>query len=153
MGKKLYVGNLSYSTTSEDLQQLCSEHGSVVSAQVIMDRESGRSKGFGFVEMGTDEEAQAAISALNGRAVGGRNLRVNESIPQAPRSGGFGGGGGAGGGGGFGGRRSGGGGSGGGGYGGGGSGGGGYGGGGGGYGGGGSGGGGGYGGGGGGSRY
>ena len=153
MGKKLYVGNLSYSTTSEDLQQLCSEHGSVVSAQVIMDRESGRSKGFGFVEMGTDEEAQAAISALNGRAVGGRNLRVNESIPQAPRSGGFGGGGG-GGGGGFGGRRSGGGGSGGGGggYGGGGSGGGGYGGGGGGYGGGGSGGGG-YGGGGGGSRY
>ena len=155
MGKKLYVGNLSYSTTSEDLQQLCSEHGSVVSAQVIMDRESGRSKGFGFVEMGTDEEAQAAISALNGRAVGGRNLRVNESIPQAPRSGGFGGGGGgggAGGGGGFGGRRSGGGGSGGGGYGGGGSGGGGYGGGGGGYGGGGSGGGG-YGGGGGGSRY
>ena len=154
MGKKLYVGNLSYSTTSEDLQQLCSEHGSVVSAQVIMDRESGRSKGFGFVEMGTDEEAQAAISALNGRAVGGRNLRVNESIPQAPRSGGFGGGGGgggAGGGGGFGGRRSGGGGSGGGGYGGGGSGGGGYGGGGGGYGGGGGGGG--YGGGGGGSRY
>jgi hypothetical protein len=159
LGKKLYVGNLSYSTTSEDLQQLCSEHGSVVSAQVIMDRESGRSKGFGFVEMGTDEEAQAAISALNGRAVGGRNLRVNESIPQAPRSGGFGGGGGggggAGGGGGFGGRRSGGGGgAGGGGYGGGGSGGGGgYGGGGGGYGGGGSGGGGGYGGGGGGSRY
>ena len=155
LGKKLYVGNLSYSTTSEDLQQLCSEHGSVVSAQVIMDRESGRSKGFGFVEMGTDEEAQAAISALNGRAVGGRNLRVNESIPQAPRSGGFGGGGGggAGGGGGFGGRRSGGGGgAGGGGYGGGGSGGG-YGGGGGGYGGGGSGGGGGYGGGGGGSRY
>jgi len=152
LGKKLYVGNLSYSTTSEDLQQLCSEHGSVVSAQVIMDRESGRSKGFGFVEMGTDEEAQAAISALNGRAVGGRNLRVNESIPQAPRSGagGFGGGGGGG----FGGRRSGGGGgSGGGGYGGGGSGGGGYGGGGGGgYGGGGSGGGG-YGGGGGGSRY
>jgi hypothetical protein len=156
LGKKLYVGNLSYSTTSEDLQQLCSEHGSVVSAQVIMDRESGRSKGFGFVEMGTDEEAQAAISALNGRAVGGRNLRVNESIPQAPRSGGFGGGGGAGGGGGFGGRRSGGGGSGGsggGGYGGGGSGGGGYGGGGGGYGGGGGSGGGGYGGGGGGSRY
>ena len=156
LGKKLYVGNLSYSTTSEDLQQLCSEHGSVVSAQVIMDRESGRSKGFGFVEMGTDEEAQAAISALNGRAVGGRNLRVNESIPQAPRSGGCGGGGGggAGGGGGVGGRRSGGGGSGGGGYGGGGSGGGGgYGGGGGGYGGGGSGGGGGYGGGGGGSRY
>jgi len=156
LGKKLYVGNLSYSTTSEDLQQLCSEHGSVVSAQVIMDRESGRSKGFGFVEMGTDEEAQAAITALNGRAVGGRNLRVNESIPQAPRSGGFGGGGGgggAGGGGGFGGRRSGGGGTGGGGYGGGGSGGGGgYGGGGGGYGGGGSGGGG-YGGGGGGSRY
>jgi len=158
LGKKLYVGNLSYSTTSEDLQQLCSEHGSVVSAQVIMDRESGRSKGFGFVEMGTDEEAQAAITALNGRAVGGRNLRVNESIPQAPRSGGFGGGGGgggAGGGGGFGGRRSGGGGTGGGGYGGGGSGGGGGyggGGGGGGYGGGGSGGGG-YGGGGGGSRY
>ena len=72
-----------------------------------MDRESGRSKGFGFVEMGTDEEAQAAISALNGRAVGGRNLRVNESIPQAPRSGGGGGGfGGGGGGGGFGGRRS-----------------------------------------------
>jgi len=153
LGKKLYVGNLSYSTTSEDLQQLCSEHGSVVSAQVIMDRESGRSKGFGFVEMGTDEEAQAAISALNGRAVGGRNLRVNESIPQAPRSGGGGGGfGGGGGGGGFGGRRSGGGGGcSGGGYGGGGGGGG-DGGGGGGYGGGGSGGGG-YGGGGGGSRY
>ena len=73
---------------------MCSEHGTVVSAQVIMDRESGRSKGFGFVEMGTDDEAQAAISALNGRSVGGRNLRVNESIPQAPRSGGFGGGGG-----------------------------------------------------------
>jgi len=96
LGKKLYVGNLSYSTTSEDLQQMCSEHGTVVSAQVIMDRESGRSKGFGFVEMGTDDEAQAAISALNGRSVGGRNLRVNESIPQAPRSGGFGGGGGGG---------------------------------------------------------
>jgi hypothetical protein len=156
LGKKLYVGNLSYSTTSEDLQQLCAEHGSVVSAQVIMDRESGRSKGFGFVEMGTDEEAQAAISALNGRSIGGRNLRVNESIPQAPRSGGFGGGGGGGGGFGGGGRRTGGGGGSGGGYGGGGSGGGGYGGGGsggGGYGGGGGGGGGGYGGGGGGSRY
>jgi len=105
MGKKLYVGNLSYSVSSADLEQIFAAHGTVQSAQVIEDRESGRSKGFGFVEMGSDEEAQAAISALNGQQHEGRALTVNEAKPKENR-GGFGGGGGRGGyGGGGGGRR------------------------------------------------
>jgi len=95
MGSKLYVGNLSYETTSSDLEQLCSGHGTVQSAQIISDRETGRSKGFGFVEMGSDREAQAAISALNGHEMGGRALTVNEAKPREPRSGGFSGGGGS----------------------------------------------------------
>jgi cold-inducible RNA-binding protein len=82
MGKRLYVGNLSYSVNDEDLQQLFSTCGSVVTAQVIMDRSIGRSKGFGFVEMNTDEEAQAAITALNGKEVEGRALTVNEARPK-----------------------------------------------------------------------
>ena len=97
MASKLYVGNLSYNTTSSDLEQLCAAHGSVQSAEVIQDRETGRSKGFGFVQMGTDEEAQAAISALNGQDVGGRALTVNEAKPRTDRprtGGGYGGGGG-----------------------------------------------------------
>ena len=93
MGSKLYVGNLSYDTTSSDLEQLCSGHGTVQSAEVISDRETGRSKGFGFVQMGSDQEAQAAISALNGHEMGGRALTVNEAKPREPRSGGFSGGG------------------------------------------------------------
>lgn len=97
MGKKLYVGNLSYSLTSDGLQQLFAAHGKVESAEVIMDRETGRAKGFGFVEMGTDQEAQAAISALNGQEVEGRAIVVNEARPKEPRTGGFGGGGGGGG--------------------------------------------------------
>jgi cold-inducible RNA-binding protein len=92
MGSKLYVGNLSYETTSSDLEQLCSSHGTVQSAQIINDRETGRSKGFGFVQMGSDQEAQAAIGALNGHEMGGRALTVNEAKPREPRSGGFGGG-------------------------------------------------------------
>ncbi len=96
MGKKLYVGNLSYSVSSADLEQIFAAHGTVQSAQVIEDRESGRSKGFGFVEMGSDEEAQAAISALNGQQHEGRALTVNEAKPKENR-GGFGGGGGRGG--------------------------------------------------------
>jgi cold-inducible RNA-binding protein len=100
LGKRLYVGNLNYNITKNDLEQLFAAHGSVVSAQVITDRDTGRSKGFGFVEMGTDEEAQAAISALNGKAHGGRNLTVNEAKPQESRGGGGGGGGRRGGGGG-----------------------------------------------------
>ena len=93
MGSKLYVGNLSYNTTSSDLEQLFAAHGSVQSAEVISDRDTGRSKGFGFVQMGTDEEAQAAITALNGQDVDGRALTVNEAKPRAdrPRSGGSGG--------------------------------------------------------------
>src|SRR5579871_3346016 len=79
MGKKLYVGNLSYDVTDGALEQLFAGHGSVQSAQVIMDRDTGRSKGFGFVEMGSDAEAQAAIAALNGHQVGGRALTVNEA--------------------------------------------------------------------------
>jgi len=98
MGKKLYVGNLSYDTTSEDLKQLFAPHGSVISADVIMDRAAGRSKGFGFVEMGTDAEAQAAISALNGQQQNGRALTVNEAKPREDRPRGGGGGGGYGGG-------------------------------------------------------
>ena len=77
MGKKLYVGNLSYQVDSSELEQLFAAHGTVVSAQIINDRDTGRSKGFGFVEMGTDEEAQAAIAALNGQEHGGRALTVN----------------------------------------------------------------------------
>ncbi|MCG6875275.1 MAG: RNA-binding protein [Betaproteobacteria bacterium] len=93
MGKRLYVGNLSYNISSNDLEQLFATHGTVVSAAVITDRDTGRSKGFGFVEMGTDEEAQAAISALNGKSQDGRNLTVNEARPQENRGGGgFGGG-------------------------------------------------------------
>ena len=97
MGKKLYVGNLSYSLTSDGLQQLFAAHGKVESAEVIMDRETGRAKGFVFVEMGSDQEAQAAISALNGQEVEGRAIVVNEARPKEPRTGGFGGGGGGGG--------------------------------------------------------
>ena len=93
MGKKLYVGNLSYGTTDSDLQGMFQEFGSVQSAQVIMDRESGRSKGFGFVEMGNDQEAQAAINALNGKDVDGRALTVNEAKPREDRGGRSGGGG------------------------------------------------------------
>ncbi|HEX8916205.1 MAG TPA: RNA-binding protein, partial [Humisphaera sp.] len=97
MGSKLYVGNLSYSVTSSDLEQLCAQYGTVSSAEVIQDRDSGRSKGFGFVQMSSDEEAQAVISALNGQEHDGRQLTVNEARPKEPRSGGFGGGGGGGG--------------------------------------------------------
>ena len=98
MGRKIYVGNLSYATTSSDLEQLFTAHGQVQSAEVISDRETGRSKGFGFVEMGSDEEAQAAIAALNGVEHDGRNLTVNEAKPKEdrPRGGGYGGGGGGG---------------------------------------------------------
>src|SRR5438477_72992 len=87
---KLYVGNLSYNTTSSDLEQLFAQHGSVQSAEVISDRETGRSKGFGFVQMGSDEEAQAAIAALNGQEHDGRPLTVNEAKPREdrPRGGG-----------------------------------------------------------------
>ena len=100
MGQKLYVGNLSYNTTSSDLEQLFSQHGTVQSAEVISDRETGRSKGFGFVEMGSDAESQAAITALNGQQHDGRTLTVNEAKPRedrGPRGGGGGGGGGRGG--------------------------------------------------------
>src|SRR5262245_26000230 len=91
MGKKLYVGNLSYETTSADLEAMFAAHGSVQSAQVIMDRDTGRSKGFGFVEMSSDQEAQAAIAALSGKQVGGRSLTVNEAKPREDRGGGRGG--------------------------------------------------------------
>ena len=103
MGNKLYVGNLPYSFRDEDLQQAFAAHGSVSSAKVMMERDTGRSKGFGFVEMGSDAEAQAAINGMNGQQYGGRGLVVNEARPmepRAPRSGGGGFGGGAGGGGG-----------------------------------------------------
>jgi RNA recognition motif-containing protein len=100
MGSKLYVGNLSYGTTSSDLEQLFAKHGAVQSAEVISDRETGRSKGFGFVQMGSDEEAQAAIAALNGQEHDGRPLTVNEAKPREDRPRGGGGGGGYGGGGG-----------------------------------------------------
>jgi cold-inducible RNA-binding protein len=83
MGKKLYVGNLTYDVTDSALEQLFAAHGTVQSAQVIMDRDTGRSKGFGFVEMGSDQEAQAAIQALNGQMVGGRSLTVNEAKPKS----------------------------------------------------------------------
>ena len=102
MGRKLYVGNLTYDVTDGTLQQLFAEHGTVQSAQVIMDRDTGRSKGFGFVEMRNDQEAQAAIQALNGQESGGRALTVNEARPKTEGGGrgGYGGGGGGGGGGG-----------------------------------------------------
>ena len=103
MGRKLYVGNLSYDTTDGMLEQLFAEFGTVQSAQVIMDRDTGRSKGFGFVEMGSDKEAQAAIAALSGKQVGGRSLTVNEAKPREDRGGGRGYGGGGGGRGGYGG--------------------------------------------------
>jgi RNA recognition motif-containing protein len=91
MGRKLYVGNLAYGITDSDLQQMFAAHGTVQSAQVIMDRDTGRSKGFGFVEMGSDAEAQAAIDALSGAQVEGRNLTVNEARPREDRGGGGGG--------------------------------------------------------------
>src|SRR5476649_103136 len=102
MGKKLYVGNLTYGVTDTDLEAMFAPHGTVQSAQVIMDRDTGRSKGFGFVEMGSSSEAQAAITALNGKEVEGRKLTVNEARPKEDRGGGGGrsGGGGYGGGGG-----------------------------------------------------
>ena len=103
MGKKLYVGNLSYDVSSSDLESMLAAHGTVLSAEVISDRMTGRSKGFGFVEMDSDAEAEAAIAALNGQDHGGRALTVNEAKPRAPRSGGGGGGGGGGGRGGYGG--------------------------------------------------
>src|ERR1700757_2716093 len=88
MGKKLYVGNLSYNTSNSDLENLFSPHGTVESAQVIMDRDTGGSKGFGFVEMGRDPQAQAAIQALSGKEVEGRALTVNEAKPREDRGGG-----------------------------------------------------------------
>ena len=104
MGNKLYVGNLPYSFRDEDLQQTFSQYGSVSSAKVMMERDTGRSKGFGFVEMGSDAEAQSAIQGVHGQSFGGRDLVVNEARPMEPRpprsGGGFGGGGGYGGGGG-----------------------------------------------------
>jgi len=108
MGKKLYVGNLAYGVSDSDLQELFGAYGTVQSAQVIMDRDTGRSKGFGFVEMGSDAEAQAAIAGLNGKESGGRSLTVNEAKPKESGGrggsgggrGGYGGGGGGGGGGG-----------------------------------------------------
>jgi RNA recognition motif-containing protein len=92
MSKKLYVGNLSYNMTSPDLEQLFSSHGQIRSAEVIMDRTTGRSKGFGFVEMETDQDANTAITALNGQQHDGRALTVNEAKPREARSGGGGGG-------------------------------------------------------------
>ncbi|WP_066263458.1 RNA recognition motif domain-containing protein [Hydrogenophaga flava] len=97
MGNKLYVGNLPYTVRDEDLQQSFSAFGSVNSAKVMMERDTGRSKGFGFVEMGSDAEAQAAIQGMNGQSLGGRSLVVNEARPMEPRpprsgGGGFGGG-------------------------------------------------------------
>jgi cold-inducible RNA-binding protein len=108
MGNKLYVGNLPYSFRDEDLQQAFAAYGSVSSAKVMMERDTGRSKGFGFVEMGSDAEAQAAIGGMNGQQFGGRGLVVNEARPMEARpprtgGGGFGGGAGGGGGGGYGG--------------------------------------------------
>ena len=100
MGNKLYVGNLPYSVRDSDLEQAFGQFGSVTSAKVMMERDTGRSKGFGFVEMGSDAEAQAAIQGMNGQPLGGRGIVVNEARPMEPRPprGGFGGGGGGGGG-------------------------------------------------------
>jgi len=109
MGNKLYVGNLPYTVRDEDLQQAFSAYGSVNSAKVMMERDTGRSKGFGFVEMGNDAEAQAAVEGMNGQSLGGRSLVVNEARPmeaRPPRSGGGGFGGGRSGGGGYGGGGS-----------------------------------------------
>jgi RNA recognition motif-containing protein len=103
VGKKLYVGNLPYSITDSRLEELFSQYGTVRSAQVIMDRETGRSKGFGFVEMENDQEAQAAIEGLNQQTIDGRPLTVNEARPKTEGGGGGGGGGRRGGGGGYGG--------------------------------------------------
>ena len=97
MGSRLYVGNLAYGVTSSDLEQLFGQHGQVQSAEVVSDRETGRSKGFGFVQMATDEEAQAAIAGLNGQQHEGRALTVNEAKPREERPRGGGGGGGRGG--------------------------------------------------------
>ncbi|MES2481591.1 MAG: RNA-binding protein [Pseudomonadota bacterium] len=102
MGNKLYVGNLPYSYRDQDMEQAFSQFGTVSSARVMMERDTGRSKGFGFVEMGSEAEAQAAIRGMNGQQIGGRGLVVNEARPMEPRTGGgggFGGGGGGGGGG------------------------------------------------------
>ena len=93
MGQKLYVGNLPFSAVDENLVEIFSQCGKVVSAKVISDRETGRSKGFGFVEMGSDAEAQAAIAKFNGADFDGRAITVNEARPMEPRTGGFGGGG------------------------------------------------------------
>jgi RNA recognition motif-containing protein len=103
MGNKLYVGNLAYGVRDDELQQAFAPFGTVTSAKVMMDRDTGRSKGFGFVEMGSDAEAQAAINGLNGQALEGRAIVVNEARPREERPGGFGGGGGRSGGGGYGG--------------------------------------------------
>ncbi len=97
MGNKLYVGNLAYSVRDDSLLQAFSPFGTVTSAKVMMDRETGRSKGFGFVEMGSDAEAQAAVNGMNGQALDGRAIVVNEARPREERPGGFGGGGGGGG--------------------------------------------------------
>ena len=102
MGNKLYIGNLPYTVRDSDLEQAFSQFGSVTSAKVMMERETGRSKGFGFVEMGSDAEAQAAVNGMNGQPLGGRSIVVNEARPmeaRPPRSGGGGGYGGGGGGG------------------------------------------------------
>ena len=117
MGNKLYVGNLSYNIRDDDLHQAFAQYGTVSSAKVMMDRDTGRSKGFGFVEMGSDPEAQAAINGMNGQALDGRAIVVNEARPREERpggygnrggygGGGYGGGGRSGGGGGYGGGRS-----------------------------------------------
>jgi RNA recognition motif-containing protein len=92
MGNKLYVGNLAYSVRDESLQESFSQFGTVTSAKVMMDRDTGRSKGFGFVEMGSDAEAQAAINGMNGQALEGRAIVVNEARPREERPSGFGGG-------------------------------------------------------------
>lgn len=91
MGRKLYVGNLGYDVTDSELQQLFADHGTVDSATVINDRDTGRSKGFGFVEMSSDEEAEAAIAALDGKELGGRAIKVNEAKPRPAGGGGRGG--------------------------------------------------------------
>ena len=96
MGRKLYVGNLPYSADQDSLQETFSQCGTVDSVNVITDRDTGQSKGFGFVEMSSDSEAQKAIQELNGTNIGGREIKVNEAKPRAPRGGGGGGGGGGG---------------------------------------------------------